>query len=38
VGLFLAAPFIGLVYATLLPFIGIGVLAWQGWKAWKGKA
>jgi CheY-like chemotaxis protein len=38
IGLFFAAPFIGLAYAIALPFIGIGVLAWTGWKAWKGKA
>jgi len=28
--LFLSAPFIGLLYAILLPFIGIGMLAWFG--------
>lgn len=33
VGLFLAAPFIGLAYAIALPFVGMGMLAWQGWKA-----
>jgi CheY-like chemotaxis protein len=26
--LFLSAPFVGLVYAILLPFVGIGMLAW----------
>lgn len=26
--LFLLAPFVGLVYAVLLPFVGIGMLAW----------
>ncbi|GAB3663191.1 response regulator [Ramlibacter alkalitolerans] len=26
--LFLAAPFIGLLYAVLLPFVGLGMLAW----------
>jgi CheY-like chemotaxis protein len=26
--LFLAAPFVGLVYAMLLPFVGFGMLAW----------
>jgi len=26
--LFLSAPFIGLLYAVLLPFVGIGMLAW----------
>ena len=28
IGLFLAAPFIGLAYALLLPIFGLGVLAW----------
>lgn len=28
--LFLAAPFIGLAYALAFPFVGIGVLAWNG--------
>jgi DNA-binding NtrC family response regulator len=31
--LFLAAPFIGLLYAVLLPFVGLGMLAWIGLKA-----
>ncbi len=31
--LFLASPFIGLVYAIALPFVGIGLLAWTAWKA-----
>jgi hypothetical protein len=31
--LFLSAPFIGLLYAVLLPFVGIGLLAWTGGKA-----
>lgn len=31
--LFLSAPFVGLVYAVLLPFVGIGMLAWIGGKA-----
>ena len=26
--LFLVAPFVGLVYAVLLPFVGVGMLAW----------
>jgi CheY-like chemotaxis protein len=34
--LFFAAPFIGLAYVVALPFVGIGVLAWQGYKAVKG--
>lgn len=28
--LFLMAPFIGLVYAVLLPFVGLGMLLWFG--------
>ena len=32
VALFFAAPFIGLVYAVFLPFVGIGLLAWMGVK------
>lgn len=31
--LFLCAPFIGLLYAVLLPFVGLGMLAWIGAKA-----
>ncbi len=31
--LFLAAPFVGLVYAVLLPFVGLGMLAWFGLRA-----
>jgi hypothetical protein len=31
--LFLSAPFVGLAYALLLPFIGIGMLAWTVAKA-----
>jgi hypothetical protein len=30
--LFLAAPFVGLVYAVLLPFVGLGMLAWVAFK------
>ena len=33
VALFLAAPFIGLVYAVLLPFVGIAMLLWTAGKA-----
>lgn len=33
VGLFVAAPFIGLAYAVALPFIGIGLIAWTGYEA-----
>ena len=31
--LFLSAPFVGLVYAVLLPFVGLGMLAVIGAKA-----
>ena len=37
VGLFFAAPFIGLAYVVALPFVGVGVLAWQGYRALTGK-
>ena len=30
--LFLVAPFVGLVYAVLLPFVGIGMLVWVALK------
>ncbi|MFZ4480320.1 MAG: response regulator [Rhodoferax sp.] len=33
VALFLAAPFIGLAYALMLPMVGLAMLAWTGWKA-----
>ena len=33
VGLFALAPFIGLAYAVLLPFVGLAMLAWIGGKA-----
>jgi CheY-like chemotaxis protein len=33
VGLFLAAPFIGLAYVVALPFVGLGLLAWHGARA-----
>jgi CheY-like chemotaxis protein len=33
VGLFMAAPFIGLAYAVALPFVGLGGLAYMGIKA-----
>ena len=36
--LFLAAPFIGLLYAVLLPFVGIGMLAWLAIKGKKAEA
>ncbi len=31
--LFLMAPFVGLVYAVLLPFVGLGMLIWMGVRA-----
>jgi CheY-like chemotaxis protein len=33
IALFLAAPFIGLAYALLLPLVGLAMLAWIGGKA-----
>jgi hypothetical protein len=30
--LFLLSPFIGLLYAVLLPFVGLGMLAWIAMK------
>jgi len=33
IALFLAAPFIGLVYAVLLPLVGLAMLGWIGGKA-----
>jgi CheY-like chemotaxis protein len=33
VGLFFAAPFIGLAYAIAFPFIGLGLLAREGYRA-----
>jgi CheY-like chemotaxis protein len=33
VGLFFAAPFVGLAYIVALPFVGLGMLAWMGGKA-----
>jgi CheY-like chemotaxis protein len=33
VGLFIAAPFIGLGYVVAFPFIGLGLLGWMGVKA-----
>jgi CheY-like chemotaxis protein len=33
VGLFLAAPLIGLVYVVIAPVVGLGLLAWMGGKA-----
>jgi CheY-like chemotaxis protein len=34
VALFFAAPFIGLAYAIAFPFVGLGMLAWSGVRAW----
>jgi len=33
IALFMAAPFIGLLYAVLLPFVGVAMLAWVGGQA-----
>jgi len=33
IALFLASPFIGLVYLLAMPFVGLGALAWIGAKA-----
>ena len=33
--MFLAAPFIGLAFIALFPFIGLGMLAWMGGQAWR---
>lgn len=35
IGLFLAAPFIGLAFVALFPFIGLVMLAWTGGRAWR---
>ncbi|MFA7280921.1 MAG: response regulator [Sterolibacterium sp.] len=33
IALFLVAPFIGLIYIVAMPFVGLGMLAWFGFKA-----
>ncbi len=33
IALFFAGPFVGLAYVLLAPFIGIGLIAWVGYKA-----
>lgn len=33
IGLFLAAPVIGLAYVVAFPFVGLGMLAWYGARA-----
>ena len=35
VALLVAAPFIGLVYAVLLPFVGIAMIAKTGYDAYR---
>jgi CheY-like chemotaxis protein len=35
VGLFFAAPFIGLAYVLAFPFVGLGLLGLTGYRAWK---
>lgn len=37
VGLFVAAPFIGLAYALAFPFVGLVLLARYGYRAWMNK-
>ena len=37
VGLFVAAPFIGLAYVALFPFIGLGMLAFMAYEAVTGR-
>lgn len=37
VGMFLAAPFIGLAFVLVGPFVGLGMLAWMAWKAFAGR-
>lgn len=37
VALFLGAPFIGLAYVIALPFVGLGLLAWLGFRAATGR-
>jgi hypothetical protein len=32
--IFLAAPFIGLVYVIVGPIVGLGMLLWFGFQAW----
>ena len=34
IGMFFAAPFVALAFIVLTPFIGLGMLAWTGGKAW----
>ena len=36
-GLFLASPFIGLAYVLVFPFVGLGMVAYMGFKALTGK-
>lgn len=38
VALFVAAPFIGLAYAVLLPFVGTAMLVWAGVQALRSKS
>lgn len=38
VGLFFAAPFIGLAYVVALPFVGLGLLARYGYQALKNRS
>lgn len=38
VGLFIAAPFVGLAYAAAFPFVAIGMIAWYGFRAARKRA
>jgi len=37
VGLFFAAPFIGLAYIVAVPFVGLALLGWLGYRAMRGR-
>lgn len=37
IGLFIAAPFIGLVYVALFPIFGLVMLAWMAGQAWRNR-
>lgn len=38
IGMFLAAPFIGLAFIALFPIIGLAMLVWTGGQAWRQRA
>ncbi len=37
VAMFFAAPFVGLAYIVAFPFVGLGLLAWMGYRAISGR-